>query len=168
MARIQPEYRFGRIVWAWLRPSKPGPKQQHPAIIISPDSEIIQPESIDPRRDLTRDNAVAVLGVSTRYRDYAGLAHFVLPSHPNRHAVTKLTRDCAAVIGWYDLVVIPDEVDDIAGDVPSKLLTEIEAAVRADLVKKLGAGLTGLGEAISRLSASTPPSTSRGGSKHRP
>jgi hypothetical protein len=110
MAKSKPDYRLGRIVWAYLRPSKPGPKALHPAIIISPNSEIVQPEAFDPRADLAKENVIAVVGVSTSYQRFPGLVHFVLPSHSTRHPVTKLTKDCAGMIGWYDVVAIPDEL----------------------------------------------------------
>ena len=86
-----PEYRLGRIIWAYLRPSTAGRKKElHPAIIISPDSEIIQPEDFDPRIDPQKENLVAVVGVSTKFRNYPKLQHFVLPYHGAGHAETKL------------------------------------------------------------------------------
>src|SRR5258706_3547010 len=113
-----PEYRLGRIVWTYLRTSDGRRKEQHPAVIISPNSEIIQPKHFDPRRHPGEDNEVAVVGVSTKFRRYPDLVHFVLPFRTGGHPETKLKTECAAIIGWYDLIVIEDDVLDLAGQVP--------------------------------------------------
>src|SRR4051794_5115893 len=93
-------YRQGRILWAWLR-SGSGKKEKHPAVIITADRDIVQPEAFDPRQNLDAVNAVAVVGVSTQYKKYP--PYVILPhsSHGGGHVVTKLTKPCAACIGWY-------------------------------------------------------------------
>jgi hypothetical protein len=60
----RPQYRQGRLLWAWLR-SRSGKKERHPAIILTADADIIQPERFDPRKDIGKVNAIAAIGVST-------------------------------------------------------------------------------------------------------
>lgn len=147
-----PEYRFGRIIWAYLRPSsKDRRKQLHPAVIISPDSEIVQPDRFDPRKNPLQENSVAVVGVSTKFRNYPALEHFVVPFHTSGHLETKLKSECAVIIGWYDIVAIDDEVVDKAGQVPTALMAKIDAAVRADITTRLGRESEGLGRAVRQL-----------------
>src|ERR1700733_3591516 len=101
MAESRPQYRHGRIIGAYLRPSQTGPRQLHPAAILSPDSEIIQPEKFDARQG--GENFVVVIGISTKYQFHPD-PYIKLPFHPSGHPITKLTKDCAAVIGWYDVL----------------------------------------------------------------
>jgi hypothetical protein len=77
-----------------MRSKQKGKKEKHPAVIITADSDIIQPEQFDPRHDIGKVNAVAVIGVSTKYLRYP--PYVALPYSPNKggHTVTKLTQDC--------------------------------------------------------------------------
>ena len=61
----RPDFRMGRIIGARLR-TKKGPRELHPAVIITPDAEIVQPSDFDPRAG--GDNVVVVVGVSTKYK----------------------------------------------------------------------------------------------------
>ena len=118
MGTSQPDYRHGRIVGAYLR-TKKGGRELHPAVILSSDAEIVQPARFDPRSG--DENFVIVAGVSTKYARHS--EPFVkLPHATTGHAVTKLTKDCAAIIGWYEVISIPDDVRFFAGDVPAALM----------------------------------------------
>ena len=46
----RPDYRHGRIIGAYLQASFGGKKQRHPAVILLPDSAIVQPAYFDPRK----------------------------------------------------------------------------------------------------------------------
>src|SRR5260221_14487957 len=123
-----PTFRQGRILWARLR-TQGGKKELHPAVIITADRDIIQPERFDPRKDINVVNAVAVVGVSTEFAKHP--PYILLPYSPNKggHAVTKLTEDCGACIGWYDWVGLEDDVEGKGGDVPSAEMDQIMEGV---------------------------------------
>jgi hypothetical protein len=153
----RPRYRQGRIVWALLRSHK-GKKERHPAIIISADSDIIQPAQFDPRANIDKVNAVAVIGVSTKYLKYP--PSVAIPYSPNKggHAVTKLTEDCGACIGWYDWVVLEDDIEARGGDVPPPQMDQIMDLVARDLrvklssrAAKMSTALAGINELLSQL-----------------
>lgn len=147
-----PEYRHGRIIWAYVRPStKDRRRQQHPAVIISPETEIIQPERFDPRKDPTSENMVTVVGVSTKFRNYPEQRHVELPYRQGGHPETGLKAECAAIIGWYDVIAIPDDVSDMAGQVPSRIMRQIDEMVRQDIAKRLGKDFSLLGQAVLKL-----------------
>ncbi|MDB5304268.1 MAG: hypothetical protein JWM97_1817 [Phycisphaerales bacterium] len=129
---VPPRYRQGRILWAWLR-SGSGRKEKHPCAIITADRDIVQPELFDPREDLNRVNAVAVIGISTEFKKYP--PYIQLPHAPGGHATTGLTQNCGACIGWYDWVVLEDDVLGRGGDVPSIAMDEIMIGVADDLRK---------------------------------
>jgi hypothetical protein len=59
-------FRQGRILWARLR-AQSGKKELHPAVIITADKDIVQPEQFDPRARIQAVNAVADIGVSTEF-----------------------------------------------------------------------------------------------------
>ena len=147
MAMGRPDFRMGRIIGAWLR-TKKGPRELHPAVIITPDAEIVQPSDFDPRTG--GDNVVVVVGVSTKYKLYSE-PFIELPFQSGGHPVTKLTRDCAMIVGWYDAICIPDDVHFWAGDVPANQMTRMNDAVRADLVKRLGKEFNTLAEILPLL-----------------
>jgi hypothetical protein len=147
MAKPRPEYRHGRIIGAFLHTKSRG-RELHPAVILTPDSAIIQPELFDPRQG--GENAVVVVGVTTKYKLYED--QFIkLPFHPSGHQTTKLNKDCAAVIGWYDKVAIPDDVHFWAGDVPASVMVELNNAVRTDLAKRLSKEFANVSDAFALL-----------------
>jgi hypothetical protein len=125
-----------------------GKKELHPAVIISPDAEITQPEAHDPRKD--GENRVAVLGISTQYRKFPD-PYIALPYHVRNHAMTGLNRDCAVILKWYAAISIPDDCDFMAGDVPQQLMRTINGAVRADLIARLGKQIGTFAQLMERL-----------------
>ena len=144
-------YRQGRILWARLR-AQSGKKEPHPAVIITADRDIVQPQQFDPRKNLDQVNAVAVVGVSTKYARYK-LPHVRLPflASAGGHAITKLKEDCAACIGWYDWVVLEDDVIGRGGDVPPAELDQIMQLIAKDLGGKLTAKLKSVGREMNDL-----------------
>ena len=142
-------YRQGRILWARLR-AQSGKKEQHPAVIITADRDIIQPQQFDPRKNLDQVNAVAVVGVSTKYARYK-MPHVRLPFSAGGHAITKLKEDCAVCIGWYDWVVLEDDVIGRGGDVPPAEMDRIMQLVAMDLGSKLSAKLKSVGREMADL-----------------
>jgi len=132
MAGAKPDYRLGRIVSAFLL-GRNGKREEHPAVIISPDAEIIQPEQFDPRLGggEVGDNQVAVLGISTKYRHFSD-PYVRLP----RDSRTLLTEDCAAITNWFGVLTIPDDCEFLLGDVPPDLMLRINAEYRQVLSKR--------------------------------
>jgi hypothetical protein len=147
MASRLPEYRLGRIVAAQLL-GRNGRREEHPAVIISPDDEITQPEDFDPRGTggQVRDNEIAVLGISTKYRNFSD-PYVVLPVGKQ----TQLTRDSAVILNWYAALVIPDDLELLLGDVPSTLMLQINDAYRKDLSARLGGMMGTVVQILSRL-----------------
>jgi hypothetical protein len=125
MAGARPDYRLGRIVSCYLL-GRNGKKEQHPAVIISPDAEIIQPEKFDPRpAGGVKENLVGVLGISTKYKNFND-PYIVLP----KGAQTQLTADCAAILNWVATPAIPDDCEYLLGDVPPALMMRINTDYR--------------------------------------
>jgi hypothetical protein len=137
MALNRPDYRLGRIVSAYLL-GRNGKREEHPAVIISPDSEIVQPEEFDPRTGggTVGANLVAALGISTKYRNFPDP---YIPLPPGEK--TQLIRDCAVILNWYAILDIPDDCEFLLGDVPPRLMEQINIAYRRDLTQRLGATL---------------------------
>ena|SRR2546426_347212 len=147
----RPDYRHGRIIGAYLQSSFGGKKQRHPAVILSPDSAIVQPADFDPRKG--GENALVVAGISSQYAKYA--YRFVrLPFDANRpggHPETKLHSDVAVIIGWYHVIAIDDDRCYWGGDVPRQIMGLINAAVREDIERRLADDVTFLTELRSML-----------------
>src|SRR5580692_11139161 len=127
MPTSRPDFRHGRIVWANLR-CENGQKQEHPAVILSLDSQIVQPENFDPHTG--GDNVIVVAGISTKYKGHPH-PYVKLPFHPSGkgHPVTELRQDCAAIIGWYHLLFIADDVTAFSGDVPPDVMRTLNAKI---------------------------------------
>lgn len=136
MAKASADFRHGRIVWAYLRTRK-GKREEHPAVILTPDTSIIQPEHFDPRQG--GDNVVVVAGISTKYRNYPE-PYVQLPfrATPAGHPVTELRKDCAAIVGWYQALFIPDDITAFSGDVPAEEMRVLNSKVFGDFVAKVG------------------------------
>jgi hypothetical protein len=147
IAGAKPKYRLGRIIGAYLL-TRMGKRELHPAVIVTPDHEIIQPENHDPRKG--GQNRVLVIGVSTKYKRYSDPS-IPLPFHPAGHPVTKLKEDCAAIIGWYDIISIPDDVHFCGGGVPPALMIQLNDQVRKDILKRAGKEAGSLLEIIELL-----------------
>lgn len=135
MATAKPDYRYGRVVIARLL-GRNGKREEHPAVIISPDAEIVQPEHFDPRLGGggVAANLVAALGVSSKYREFND-PHVPLPVGPQ----TQLTKDCAVILNWYAVLDVPDDCEYLLGDVPPELMRKVNESYRQDLKTRLGA-----------------------------
>jgi hypothetical protein len=129
-------YRQRRIVFAYLRSTVTGKMQQHPAVILDREADITQPEHFDPRKSAA-NNVVNVIGVRTKYKSFE-TKYGRLPFEASGHTATRLTRDCATIIGWYQAIVIPDAVIGFSGDVPAPILIDLLRAVRKELAKTMG------------------------------
>jgi hypothetical protein len=129
----KPDYRLGRIISAWLV-GRNGKREEHPALIISPDSEIVQPEDFDSRAGggLVRDNLVAVLGISTKFEKFDD-PYIRVPIGPQ----TQLTRQCAVILNWFAVLAIPDDCEFLLGDVLPKLMIQINDEYRKLLRDRL-------------------------------
>src|SRR5256885_1835778 len=147
MTSAKSDYRLGRIVSAYLL-GRNGKREIHPAVIISPDEEIIQPEAFDPRGGggELRDNYVPGLGISSQYRKFND-PYVPLPAN----ATTGLTRDCAVILNWYALLHVEDDFEWFIGDVPPELMYRINQAYRADLTARLGGMVGTIVQLLSRL-----------------
>jgi len=142
----RPEYRHGRIIGAYLTSSSGGKKQRHPAVILTPDSAIVQPEKFDPRGG--EENVVVVAGISSQYRKH-NYPYVPLPydsSNSSGHAQTKLHSDVAVIIGWYHIVNIDDDRCYWGGDVPAHIMGRINQAVREDIDHRLAQDVTFLAQ----------------------
>ena len=156
MARAKPNYRLGRIISCYLT-GRNGKREQHPAVIISADAEIIQPEKFDPREagGIVKDNLVAVLGISTKYRNFQD-PYIRLPLG----AQTQLTADCAVILNWVATPAIPDDCDFLLGDVPPALMLRINAEYRRllkDVLSKAKGSLAEILNLLARDSTRLPP-----------
>jgi hypothetical protein len=142
MPAPRPDYRHGRIIGAYLTSSSGGKKQRHPAVILSPDSAIVQPEDFDPRGG--GENLVVVAGISSQYKKY-NFPYVQLPydaSNPSGHWQTKLHSDVAVIIGWYHVITIDDDRCYWGGDVPAAIMGRINQAVREDIDLRLAKDVT--------------------------
>src|SRR6266550_3911878 len=126
MSVAKPDFRLGRIIYCYLL-GRNGRREQHPAVIVSPDEEIIQPERFDPRaaRGVIKDNLIAVLGISTKYGNFQD-PYIQLPLG----AQTQLTSDCAVILNWIATPAIPDDCEFLLGDLPPLLMVRINAEYR--------------------------------------
>jgi hypothetical protein len=152
---MKPDYRLGRVVTAYLL-GRNGKREEHPAVIISPDSEIIQPEDFDPRssRGIVSANLVGALGISTKYGNFSD-PFIALPPG----TTTELTRDCAVILNWYAVLDIPGDCEFLLGDVPPQLIQQINAAYIPRIVLGPWACVvTGIG--LFHPRANTPPKNS--------
>ncbi len=102
----------GQIVWAIVRDHN-GFRKRRPAIIVTPTVEISDEEP------------VVLLAITTTYPDPAPPDHIELPWHPDRRRTsTGLARRSAAVLTWLETVYV-DEIDSIIGVVHAKLMNAI-------------------------------------------
>jgi hypothetical protein len=76
-----------------------------------------------------------------------------LPYSTNRggHQVTKLTAACGACIGWYDWVVLDDDVEGFGGDVPPAEMDLIMRAIAEDLASKIRTKIPDLQKELAQL-----------------
>ncbi|HET6250116.1 MAG TPA: hypothetical protein VFE47_20665 [Tepidisphaeraceae bacterium] len=142
-------YRYGRIVYAYLANSKTHKRELHPAVILSDNDEIIQPEKFDPRKS-PKDNSVRAIGVSTKYKTYS-TAYVRLPFSADGRTSTRLKEDCGAIIGWYHRLVIPDDAIGFGGDVPAATMQRIDDVIRKEICAKFNKEYETLSEIFDEL-----------------
>jgi hypothetical protein len=141
------EFRHGRVIACYL-PGRNGKREIHPAVVISADNDIIQPEQFDPRKN--RDNLLAVLGISTQYLKFSDPC-IRLPHQGHGNSVTGLNKDCAVILNWYAAIYIPDDCEYLLGDVPRDLMGAINNSVRNDLTVRFGSQVVTLLQLITSL-----------------
>ena len=118
MPHREPELRYGRIVWAVLKDHN-GFRKNRPGIVLTPTHEI------------SSNQPLVIVCVTTTFPDHPPVKHVPLPWNPNpRRVVTQLARRSAAVVDWLD-VLYPDEILELKGDVPDRVMEEIQRLIRA-------------------------------------
>lgn len=91
-----------------------GFRKDRPAIILTPTAQISVAEPI------------VVMAITTSFPDPPPPYHIPLPWHvDSRRVRTRLAQRSAAVVTWLD-TLYPDEVIDLAGDVPAPLMRDIQ------------------------------------------
>lgn len=95
-----------------------------------------------------------MIGVSTKHKQYK-LPYIQLPFAPDGHRITRLKKDCGAIVGWYDRLAIPDDVTGssggFGGDVPPAIMSQIDESVRKDLVQLVGRQFTTVQKMLEEL-----------------
>jgi mRNA-degrading endonuclease toxin of MazEF toxin-antitoxin module len=110
-------FRYGRIIWARVTDRR-GNRKDRPCIILTPNTELA------PHKPLL------VMAVTTTFPNPPPRWHIPLPWNPDpRRVRTALAQRSAAVVDWLDTIA-PADVLDIRGDVPAKVLREIEEQLR--------------------------------------
>ena len=110
--------RHGRIVWATVRDLN-GFRKDRPAVVLTPTDEIDDGQPL------------VLMGVTTTFPDPPPPHHVPLPWNADpRRVGTRLARRSAAVVTWLD-TCYPDEVIDVAGDVPAPIMAELQRQLRA-------------------------------------
>ena len=77
--------------------------------------------------------------------------HVKLPFRPSAHPITRLTKDSAAIIGWYDVVSIPDDCRFWGGDVPADLMARINDEARKDITRRMGKEFSNFADVVAAL-----------------
>src|SRR5687767_4167604 len=110
---MMPSLSYGDIIWADVR-DRHGNTKRRPAIILTP-------------TDLIRsDGELLLMAITTTFAKPAPAWHVPLPWNPDpRKVMTRLARRSAAVVNWVDIVRVQD-VLELKGMVPQKVLREIE------------------------------------------
>jgi mRNA-degrading endonuclease toxin of MazEF toxin-antitoxin module len=109
----------GRIVWAEIADAN-GIRKLRPAVIVT------------PTEGLTEAGPFDVVAVTSRLADPLPDDHVLLPWDAKGHPRTKLNRRCAAVCTWMTQIVEGD-IQDLAGFVPTAVMTAILTKVEAAL-----------------------------------
>ena len=117
MAIARPSIRYGRIVFAWLE-DRNGHGKLRPAVILTPDEEIADVESL------------AVAAITTTFGDPPPDFCVAIPWHPRGHPVTHLHQRSAVVTNWLRALTADDMVG-FGGDVPAKTMRLIQAKIDA-------------------------------------
>lgn len=116
MGASQRKLEQGSIVWAEI-PDPRGHVKRHPVVIITDASEIVL------------DSPVIGVAVTTTYPEPPLREHVELPWSRQRHSATRLARRSAAVCNWL-VRLLPSQVIEVRGFVPTKTLLEIVKRVR--------------------------------------
>ena len=147
MAKPNPDFRYGRVLGSYVL-GRNGKRELRPVLVVSPDHEIIQPSAFDPRHQ--HDNILAVLGISTQYRNFTD-PHVPLPFSSTGNSVTGLTKDSAVILNWYHVISISDDCEFFAGDAPPFLMQQIRSAMRADLTSRMSQNVGTLAQVLAKL-----------------
>ncbi len=105
----------GRIVWAAIADAN-GIRKLRPAVIVTPSERLASPGPLD------------VVAITSRLPKPLPDDYVSLPWHAQGHPRTGLNRPCAAVCTWLARITA-DDIDDVAGIVPSPVLAAILAKV---------------------------------------
>ena len=108
----RPALRYGRVVYAWIKDRR-GFSKMRPALVLTAD------ELID------KDAALIVAAITTTFTDPPPKRHLPLPWHPRGRVSTQLRKRSAVVLDWQS-VIRPDDVIGFGGDVPARVMLEIE------------------------------------------
>ena len=118
MAEREPELRYGRIVWATLKDPR-GFRKERPGIILTPTAEI------------RVDAPLVLMAVTTTFPDPPPPNHVPLPWNADPRASARASAQrSAAVVDWLD-TVYPDEVTAVKGDLPPRVLRELEQRLQS-------------------------------------
>jgi len=95
-----------------------GFRKRRPAIVLTPTAEISEAQPL------------VLMAITTTYPNPAPSDHIELPWNPDRRRTsTRLARRSAAVVTWL-VTVYSDEVEDVIGDLPPKILNIIRQRLR--------------------------------------
>jgi mRNA-degrading endonuclease toxin of MazEF toxin-antitoxin module len=138
----------GHIVWAEVADAN-GIRKLRPAVIVT------------PTKDLPAAGPIDIVAVTSRLTEPLPDDHVLLPWHPRGHPRTGLNRRCAAVCTWVAQVAESD-IQDVAGIVPSAVMSVILSKVAAALPPAPPPGETGA--APPAPDSASPPTTPRSAS----
>jgi hypothetical protein len=80
---------------------------------------------LTPTNEIDLQEDVAVMAISTSYPEPPPVGYIELPwNNDKRRVPTRLSRRSAAVVHWLRFVH-PDEIEELAGDVPPLAMLEI-------------------------------------------
>jgi len=104
--------RYGRIVYAWISDHN-GYAKLRPALVLSPDA------SSDTK------SRIVVAAITTTFSDPPEHHCVKLPWHPSGRVGTHLRQRSAVVTNWL-ATISPDDVVGFGGDVPQRVMDEIQ------------------------------------------
>jgi len=114
----KPILQYGAIVWAVLKDHN-GFRKRRPAIVLT------------PTNDIEENTPLVVMCITTTFPNPPPEDHVPLPWNSDARRVdTRLAQRSAAVLSWLD-TPYPDEIIEVKGRVPSKLMEQIQRRLRA-------------------------------------
>lgn len=125
MSEPQGKLAQGTIVWAQITDAR-GQIKRYPAVILTATGEI------DP------GSPIQCVAITTSFPEPPPREYVELPWFPGRHPATQLSRRSAAVCNWLVELSL-DQVQDVKGFVPTKVMLQIVERVR-DLNQPNGPG----------------------------